>query len=185
MPAIKSAQGAPVRDYTPEYESFQDDALAVLSGAAVTVAVTGFWWKPVYAGPIALAIAVIAYFLTPRARGGTIIAVAVITLLAMLGRWIANYPVVLEPLAGLGRRQDRQAVGDRAVAAAVEHQVDAVLGLVAAPEHQPCVAPGGHPARRHQLVGEHQVGAAHLEVDALLFRHTVDEHLEGAFCIGR
>jgi hypothetical protein len=94
MPAIKSAQGAPVRDYTPEYESFQDDALAVLSGAAVTVAVTGFWWKPVYAGPIALAIALIAYFLTPRARGGTIIAVAVITLLAMLGRWIANYPVV-------------------------------------------------------------------------------------------
>ena len=64
-----------MRDYTPEYESFQDDALAVLSGAAVTVAVTGFWWKPVYAGPIALAI-------------------AVITLVAMLGRWIANYPVV-------------------------------------------------------------------------------------------
>ena len=83
-----------MRDYTPEYESFQDDALAVLSGAAVTVAVTGFWWKPVYAGPIALAIAVIAYFLTPRARGGTIIAVAVITLVAMLGRGIANYPVV-------------------------------------------------------------------------------------------
>ena len=83
-----------MRDYTPEYESFQDDALAVLSGAAVTIADTGFWWKPVYAGPIALAIAVIAYFLTPRARGGTIIAVAVITLAAMLGRWIANYPVV-------------------------------------------------------------------------------------------
>jgi hypothetical protein len=88
MPGIQSAQGAPVRDYTPEYESFQDDALAVLSGVAVTVAVTGFWWKPVYAGPM------IAYFLTPRARGGTIIAVAVITLVAMLGRWIANYPVV-------------------------------------------------------------------------------------------
>lgn len=83
-----------MRDYTPEYESFQDDALAVLSGAAVTVAATGFWWKPVYAGPIALAIAVIAYFLTPRARGGTIMAVIVITLVAMLGRWIANYPVV-------------------------------------------------------------------------------------------
>jgi hypothetical protein len=48
----------------------------------------------VYAGPIALAIALIAYFLTPRARGGTIIAVIVITLVAMLGRWIANYPVV-------------------------------------------------------------------------------------------
>jgi hypothetical protein len=82
------------RDYTPEYESFQEDALAVLSASAVVVAVTGFWWKPVYAGPIALAIAVLAYLITPRSKGGTIIAVAVITLVALLGRWLMSYPVV-------------------------------------------------------------------------------------------
>ena len=83
-----------MRDYTPEYESFQDDALAVLSGAAVTVAVTGFWWKPVYAGPIALAIARDRLLPDAAGAGRHDHRRAVITLVAMLGRWIANYPVV-------------------------------------------------------------------------------------------
>jgi hypothetical protein len=76
-----------LRDYSPEYESFRDDALA-------TIAVTGFWWKPVFAGPIALAVAVLAYALSPRSKGGTIVAVLVITLVALLGRWLAGYSVV-------------------------------------------------------------------------------------------
>jgi hypothetical protein len=42
---------------------------------------------------VALAIAVIGYFLSPRSKGGTIIAVIVITMLAVLGRWIAGYSV--------------------------------------------------------------------------------------------
>jgi hypothetical protein len=82
-----------VRDYTPEYESFRDDALAVLSATAVVVAVSGFWWKPVYAGPIALAVAVLAYAMTSRSKGGTIVAVLVITLLALLVRWLGGYAV--------------------------------------------------------------------------------------------
>lgn len=82
-----------MRDYTPEYESFRDDALAVLNGAAVTVAVSGFWWKPVFAGPIALAVALLAYAMQPRSKGGTIVAVLVITILALVGRWLANYSV--------------------------------------------------------------------------------------------
>ena len=82
-----------MRDYTPEYESFRDDALAVLSATAVVVAVSGFWWKPVYAGPIALAVAVLAYAMTSRSKGGTIVAVLVITLLALLVRWLGGYAV--------------------------------------------------------------------------------------------
>jgi hypothetical protein len=82
-----------VREYTPEYESFRDDALAVLNGAAVTVAVAGFWGKPVYLGPLALLVAVLAYFMTPTSKGKSIIAVIVITLLALLVRWQGNYPV--------------------------------------------------------------------------------------------
>ena len=83
-----------MRDYTPEYESFRDDAVAVLGGAAVTMAVAGFWWKPVYSGPIAAAVAVIAWQLSPRSKGGTIIAVAVITLIAMIARWQLGYKIV-------------------------------------------------------------------------------------------
>jgi hypothetical protein len=82
-----------VREYTPEYESFRDDALAVLNGAAVTVAVAGFWGKPVYLGPLALLVALLAYFMTPASKGRSIIAVIVITLLALLVRWQGNYPV--------------------------------------------------------------------------------------------
>jgi hypothetical protein len=83
-----------VRDYTPEYESFRDDAVAVLSGSAVTLAVSGFWWKPVYAGPIALVVAVLSWQLSPRSKGGTIIAVLVLTLLAMITRWQFGYKVL-------------------------------------------------------------------------------------------
>jgi hypothetical protein len=83
-----------VREYTPEYETFRDDAMAVLSGAAVTIAVAGFWAKPVFMGPIALLVALFGYFLTPRSKGGTIVAVIVITLVALLGRWLSGYTVV-------------------------------------------------------------------------------------------
>jgi hypothetical protein len=83
-----------VREYTPEYESFRADAIAVVNGAAITVAVCGFWSRPVFMGPIALLVAFIAFALEPRARGNTIVAVLVITLLAMLGRWVMGYSVV-------------------------------------------------------------------------------------------
>ena len=82
-----------MRDYTPEYESFRDDALAVLNATAIVVAVTGFWWKPVFSGPIALAIAVLGYALSPRSKGGTIVSVLVITLAAVLGRWLMGYSI--------------------------------------------------------------------------------------------
>jgi hypothetical protein len=82
-----------LREYTPEYESFRQDALAVLNGAAVTVAVAGFWAKPVYLGPLALLVALLAYFMTPASKGKSIIAVIVITLLALLVRWQGGYSV--------------------------------------------------------------------------------------------
>jgi hypothetical protein len=37
---------------------------------------------------------VLAYALSPRSKGGTIVAVLVITLVALLGRWLAGYSVV-------------------------------------------------------------------------------------------
>lgn len=80
-----------MREYTPEYESFREDAIAVLNGAAVTVAVAGFWSKPVYMGPLALVIALFAYFMTPSSKGKTLVAVLVITLIAVLVRWLGNY----------------------------------------------------------------------------------------------
>jgi hypothetical protein len=82
-----------VREYTPEYESFRDDALAVLNGAAVTVAVAGFWAKPIYMGPIALVVVLLAYFMNPASKGKSIVAVLMITLLALLGRWLGGYSV--------------------------------------------------------------------------------------------
>ena len=82
-----------MREYTPEYESFRDDALAVLNGAAITVAVAGFWSKPVFTGPLALVIALFAYFMNPASKGKTIMAVIVITLLALIGRWLGGYTV--------------------------------------------------------------------------------------------
>ncbi|MDX6548441.1 MAG: hypothetical protein QOG33_1991 [Gaiellales bacterium] len=82
-----------MREYTPEYETFRDDAMAVLSGSAVTIAVAGFWTKPLFMGPIALLVALLGYFLTPRSKGSTLVAVIVITLLALVGRWLSGYAV--------------------------------------------------------------------------------------------
>jgi hypothetical protein len=75
-----------VRDYTPEYESFRADALAVVSAAAVAIAIMGFWKEPWFVGPVALVVALAGYFLSPRARGGTVLAVLVITLVAVVAR---------------------------------------------------------------------------------------------------
>jgi apolipoprotein N-acyltransferase len=83
-----------LREYTPELESFREDALAVLNGAAVTMAVAGFWWKPVFSGPVALVVALLAYAMSPRSKGGTIVAVLVVTLVALLTRWLFSYSVV-------------------------------------------------------------------------------------------
>ena len=83
-----------MRDYTPEYESYRDDAVAIINGAAIAVAVVGVWTKPVFTGPIALVLALIGYFLTPRARGGTIIAVCLITVFALLVLYVDGYSPV-------------------------------------------------------------------------------------------
>lgn len=79
---------------TPEYESYRDDAVAIINGLAIMIAVMGVWTKPLFTGPIALAVAFIGFFLSPRSRGGTIIAVVVIGILAMLIRWQFNYALV-------------------------------------------------------------------------------------------
>jgi hypothetical protein len=80
-----------VREYTPENESFREDAIAVINGSAVVVAVMGFWTTPLFMGPIALAVAALGWVLSPRARGGTIVAVAVLSVLALLVRWVWGY----------------------------------------------------------------------------------------------
>jgi hypothetical protein len=76
---------------TPEYESYKDDAIAVLNGVAFTIALMGVWTKPLYTGPIALLLAVFGYFLSPRGKGGMIIAVIVTTIAALLIRWQWGY----------------------------------------------------------------------------------------------
>ena len=83
-----------MRDYTPEYESYKDDAVAIINGAAIAVAVLGVWTKPVFTGPIALVLALIGYFLTPKSRGGTILAVCLITVFALLVLWADGYSPV-------------------------------------------------------------------------------------------
>ena len=45
---------------TTEYESFRDDAVAIINGAAVTVSVMAFWTRPAYMAILALVIAIIA-----------------------------------------------------------------------------------------------------------------------------
>jgi hypothetical protein len=47
----------------------------------------------VFLGPVALVVALLAYFLNPASKGKTIIAVIVITLLAVLARWLGGYNV--------------------------------------------------------------------------------------------
>jgi len=62
----------------PEYESYKDDAIAVLNGLAFT---------------IALVLAVFGYFLSPRGKGGMIIAVIITTIAALLIRWQWGYTI--------------------------------------------------------------------------------------------
>jgi hypothetical protein len=81
------------REYTPEVESTRDDAVAVLNACAVVVAVTGVWTKPILLGMVALAVAVIAYFLQPHSKGRTIVAVILVTIIGMLLRWAFGYTV--------------------------------------------------------------------------------------------
>jgi hypothetical protein len=76
-----------VRDYTPEYESFRDDAVAVINGLAIVFAVVGTWTRPIYMGVIALAVALAGYLLNPRSKGGHILAVCLITVFAILETW--------------------------------------------------------------------------------------------------
>ena len=76
-----------MRDYTPEYESFRDDAVAVINGLAVVVALAGTWTRPIYMGMIGLVIALFGYFLNPRSKGGHILAVCLITVFAILETW--------------------------------------------------------------------------------------------------
>lgn len=73
-----------MRDYTPERESFREDAVAILNGVAITIAVMGTWTKPAFMGAIALTVAALTYFIDPRSRGGTVLAVCIITLIALL-----------------------------------------------------------------------------------------------------
>jgi hypothetical protein len=73
-----------VRDYTPEYESFRDDAVAVINGLAIMFAVVGMWTRPLYMGVVALLVALFGYFLNPRSKGGHILAVCLITVFAVL-----------------------------------------------------------------------------------------------------
>jgi hypothetical protein len=84
-------RGGDVRDYTPEYESFRDDAVALVNGSAIVVAIMGTWTRPLYLGPIALVIAIFGYFLSPRSRGGTILAVVIITILALILTWLLGH----------------------------------------------------------------------------------------------
>ncbi len=73
-----------MRDYTPEYESFRDDAVAVINGLAIMFAVVGTWTRPIYMGVLALAVALCGYLLNPRSKGGHILAVCLITVFAIL-----------------------------------------------------------------------------------------------------
>ena len=77
-----------MREYVPEHESFREDAVAVINASAIVVAVAGTWTRPIYMGIIALAIAVFGYFMTPRSKGGHILAVCLITLFAILETWL-------------------------------------------------------------------------------------------------
>ncbi len=53
-----------------------------------------FWTRPAYMAILALVIAVIGYFLTPRSRGGTILAVFIISMIAILFTAQQGYSLV-------------------------------------------------------------------------------------------
>jgi hypothetical protein len=77
-----------VRDYTPEYESFRDDAVAVINGLAVVIALAGTWTRPLIMGVLGLFVALCGYFLNARSKGGHILAVCLITVFAVLETWL-------------------------------------------------------------------------------------------------
>jgi uncharacterized membrane protein len=77
-----------VRDYTPEYESFRDDAVAVINALAVVIALVGTWTRPLVMGVLGLLVALSGYFLNPRSKGGHILAVCLITVFAVLETWL-------------------------------------------------------------------------------------------------
>jgi hypothetical protein len=77
-----------MREYTPETESFRDDAVAIINAGAIVIAVAGTWTRPIYMGIIALLVAFFGYFMSPRSRGGHIIAVCLITVFAILETWL-------------------------------------------------------------------------------------------------
>ena len=83
-----------MRDYTPEYETYRDDAIAVLNGTAVVLAVTGVWFQPILMGAAGLATALLAYFLSPRSKGRTVAWVIMITVFAVVIRWIWGYDLM-------------------------------------------------------------------------------------------
>lgn len=77
-----------MRDYYPETESFREQAEAVVNASAIVIAVAGTWTRPIYMGIIALAVALAGYVMSPRSKGGHILAVCLITLFAILETWL-------------------------------------------------------------------------------------------------
>ena len=77
-----------------EVESFRDDAVAIINGSAVTVAVISFWSRPAYMIIIALVVAVIGYFMAPRSKGGTVMAVFILGLISLLFNFQQGYSLV-------------------------------------------------------------------------------------------
>ena len=78
-------------EYHPETESFRDDAVAILNGCAIAVTIMGAWTNPVLLGIAGLAVAVLTYPMSSRNRGGTILAVLILTFAIILLRYVAGY----------------------------------------------------------------------------------------------
>ncbi|HLK42602.1 MAG TPA: hypothetical protein VKV34_04620 [Thermoleophilia bacterium] len=78
-------------EYQLETESFKDDAVAVLNGCAIALTVMGAWTSPILLGIAGLAVAVLTYPMSSRNRGGTILAVLILTFAIILLRYVAGY----------------------------------------------------------------------------------------------
>ena len=120
-----------------------------------------FWTRPAYMAIIALVIAVIGYFLTPRSRGGTILAVFIIAMIALLFNGPAGLLARLAhwcqaPFMHARSIDDLEAALDLSPAVDLVGHVDHVLGFVAAEEERAKEAAGGVLARRDQRLAEHQ-----------------------------
>jgi hypothetical protein len=92
-PSFRTAKISPVQEVR-EYESFRDDCVAVISGSAVAIAVMGFWTEPAFTFAVAMVVSVIGYFLTPRSRGGGILAVFIVGMVALLYTAYSGYSLV-------------------------------------------------------------------------------------------